>query len=388
MLNGTANPNGKAATGYFQYGTTTSYGTDTFGIALGAGTADVAASYSLAGLNKSTTYHYRLVMTNADGTYYGNDQTFTTPASSSPSWHFLRESGTANAFIGGKHTALPSTGYTYFNYYKGTDSNVWALYYGGGKWNQVALSTGGNVDDWFTENTTYNQLYYKGKDGHVYALWYGGGKWNQLALTTTANVAGDLQTDSGTNYTYYRGTDGNIWVLWYGGGKWNQAALTSSANVAGDVAVDSTYHFAYYRGKDSQLWVVWYGAGKWNEAKLSTTANVAGNLVVDPGWGTYYQDSSNVQWVVWFTGTAWAQTNLGVNPGVVSGTSSLYGHLGLVYTGADGAEHYLGNNGSAWAIAPLGPAGLGMSDTPNYKKSEGFIYTRTTDGNLGVFNFY
>jgi hypothetical protein len=301
-------------------------------------------------------------------------------------WRYIQLSQTANASLGGKHTSLPSTAYPNFCYYKGTDSKIWALWYSGG-WNQAALTPTANVDDWFTESTTYNQLYYRGTDSKIWALWYGAGKWNQLALTTTANVAGDLQTDTVTNFTYYRGSDNNLWVLWYGAGRWNQAPLTSSARVAGEVAVDSKYHFAYYRGTDSQMWVVWFGAGKWNEARLSTTANVAKNLVVDPNWGTYYQDSANNTWAVWFTGVKWEQTNLGTNIGAVSGLPSLYGHLGVIYTGADGAARYLSNNGVQWSISALGPAGINLSDTLSYKAKDGFIYGRTSDGNLGVFYF-
>ena len=387
MLNGSVNPIGLPTTAYFQYGTTTEYGSSTLTNDLGNGTSIVTVNYNLNGLTPGATYHYRMVTTMGGNTYYGADQTFTTPVSSPPDWHYVRLSSNSNAALGGKHTAQPSTAYTYFHYYKGTDSKIWALWYGGGGWNQAPLTATANVDDWFTENTTYNQLYYKGTDNHIYALWYGAGKWNQLALTTNPNVLGELQTDSGTNFTYYRGSDNNLWVLWYGAGKWNQAPLTSSAKVAGDVVVDSKYHFAYYRGTDSQMWVVWFGAGKWNEAKLSTTANVAGDLLVDPGWGTYYKDGRNTTWAVWFTGVQWAQTNLGVSTGATSGPSSLYGHLGVIYTGTEGAAHYLGNNGVAWSISPIGPNGLNLSDTLNYKASEGFIYGRTADGNLGVFYY-
>lgn len=304
-----------------------------------------------------------------------------------PGWQYAKLSQTANAFLGGKQTALPSSVYSYFNFYKGTDSKIWALYYGAGAWNQAALTATANVDDWLTENSTYKQVYYKGTDNHVWALWFGAGSWSQARLTATGNVAGDLQTDSGANLTYYRGTDGNLWVLWYGSGRWNQAALTSGAKVAGDVVVDSSYHVTYYRGIDSQMHVVWFGSGSWNEAKLSTTANVTKNLLVDPGWGTYYQDSGNSIGVVWFTGTQWSQANLGVTTGALSGPPSLYGHLGVIYTGSDGAAHYLGYSGGAWSISPIGRSGLNLSGALNFKAGEGLIYARTTDGNLGVFYY-
>jgi hypothetical protein len=46
----------------------------------GSGSSPVSVSGALSGLAPSTTYHYRLVATNADGTATGDDATFTTAA--------------------------------------------------------------------------------------------------------------------------------------------------------------------------------------------------------------------------------------------------------------------------------------------------------------------
>jgi hypothetical protein len=83
-LNGTVNPNGKSATGYFEYGATASYGTTTGSQALGSGTSPVAVSAALSGLPCGTLYHFRAAGNNADGTSAGSDQTFTTSACSPP----------------------------------------------------------------------------------------------------------------------------------------------------------------------------------------------------------------------------------------------------------------------------------------------------------------
>jgi phosphodiesterase/alkaline phosphatase D-like protein len=77
-LNGTVNPNGQATTTYFEYGTTTSYGTKTPVKTAGAGTKTADISEAVAGLKPGTVYHYRLVATNAAGTGTGGDQTFAT----------------------------------------------------------------------------------------------------------------------------------------------------------------------------------------------------------------------------------------------------------------------------------------------------------------------
>ena len=77
-FNGTMNPNGAETTYYFQYGTTTSYGSTTTSKGAGIGTSDVSVNEDLSGLIANTTYHFRLVGTNSAGTTYGNDQSFTT----------------------------------------------------------------------------------------------------------------------------------------------------------------------------------------------------------------------------------------------------------------------------------------------------------------------
>jgi hypothetical protein len=76
--NGTVNPNGTDTSYYFQYGTTTSYGSSSPSTSAGSGSADVPVSASLTGLASSTTYHYRLVAVSTAGTTDGADETFTT----------------------------------------------------------------------------------------------------------------------------------------------------------------------------------------------------------------------------------------------------------------------------------------------------------------------
>jgi len=77
-LNGTVNPNGEATTYYFEYGLDTSYGSPTSSASAGSGTSAVSVNASISGLSSDTTYHYRLVATNSDGTSYGDDKTFNT----------------------------------------------------------------------------------------------------------------------------------------------------------------------------------------------------------------------------------------------------------------------------------------------------------------------
>jgi hypothetical protein len=75
-LGGTINPSGFSSTYHFEYGTTTSYGNPTPIISAGSGVSDVNVTTGITGLVAGTTYHFRLVGVNSEGTTNGNDQTF------------------------------------------------------------------------------------------------------------------------------------------------------------------------------------------------------------------------------------------------------------------------------------------------------------------------
>jgi phosphodiesterase/alkaline phosphatase D-like protein len=77
-VTGTVNPGGKATTWHIQYGTSTSYGSTTSSASAGSGTAAVNVSGNLDNLKPGTTYHYRVVASNTDGTSRGSDAVFTT----------------------------------------------------------------------------------------------------------------------------------------------------------------------------------------------------------------------------------------------------------------------------------------------------------------------
>jgi hypothetical protein len=76
-LSGSVNPNSLATTCYFEWGTSTAYGNVTTTTSVGSGTSAVAVNAPIPGLTAGTTYHFRVVATNSDGTTNGADLTFT-----------------------------------------------------------------------------------------------------------------------------------------------------------------------------------------------------------------------------------------------------------------------------------------------------------------------
>lgn len=86
-LNGSANPNGYATTGYFRYSTTSpgicndTFGTrspTTGGTALGSGSTAVSYSQTPTGLTPNTTYYFCAIANSANGTSFGSVLNFLT----------------------------------------------------------------------------------------------------------------------------------------------------------------------------------------------------------------------------------------------------------------------------------------------------------------------
>jgi len=93
-LNGKIVPGGLSTDYYFEYGTSQAYGAKApvSSASAGSGIPAVSVSQAIGELLPATTYHYRLVGSNASGTSFGEDMTFTTTA---PTYAFKSSFGTS-----------------------------------------------------------------------------------------------------------------------------------------------------------------------------------------------------------------------------------------------------------------------------------------------------
>jgi hypothetical protein len=116
-LNGTVNPNGVAAAAFFQYGTTTNYGSYSSTNALIITNVTLAVAGAAVNLLPATTYHYRIVATNGIGLIRGPDMTFTT-AGAAPAVTTAGASGLSanNATLNGAVNPNGLTTAAYFQY--------------------------------------------------------------------------------------------------------------------------------------------------------------------------------------------------------------------------------------------------------------------------------
>jgi hypothetical protein len=77
-LHGSVNPLGASVRTWFQYGTTTAYGTNIAAQTTGVANAATPFSATISGLAGGTTFHYRTVVVSDFRTFVGADHTFTT----------------------------------------------------------------------------------------------------------------------------------------------------------------------------------------------------------------------------------------------------------------------------------------------------------------------
>jgi DNA-binding beta-propeller fold protein YncE len=402
MLNGSANPNGLATTGFFQYGTTTGYGSSTGFVNFGAGSSTVPASFNLAGLTKNTTYHYRLVISNSQGTFAGADQTFTTNATTSPAaWHSAQVTAltnrTANNMADGARTGAAHNSW-YLYYYKGTDNNVWCVYWTGAQWSQVQLSTDGNVSDWLCFGTAYNLCCYQGRDGKLWCVYWSGAAWVTVQLGNSATgvtVAGDVVVDQGWNIIYYRGSDSKIYAVQWNGSQWKHTLLGSAATVKAALAVDQVQHLVYYQGTDNKLWCYQWTGAVWQQVLLGSNTNVSGGLAVDQrGLLVYYRSSAdNSAWTLYWTGTAWVQqqlnssANMNASVGSFSGIAPYPQQYTTLYLDGNGQGESLYWSGSAWVHILLGDGGSGLTGGLSLQPTIHWAFARRSDGNVVVFYY-
>ena len=120
-LHATIDPQGYETTYYCEWGKTASYGNKETPspASVGSGTEPVLVEPKISWLSPETTYHYRIVVTNAEGTTYTPDQTFTTVGNPHARVEDPTSIGTTSAVLRGE--VNPNGAVTKYHFEYGTE---------------------------------------------------------------------------------------------------------------------------------------------------------------------------------------------------------------------------------------------------------------------------
>lgn len=147
-LNGHVDNQGLQTSYYFQYGTTTSYGSSTASANYGNNgqfNGSSAVSANLTGLATNTTYHYRIVASNSVGTVYGADQQFTTsgnpnaPTLTAPANNAFESDWQNGTTFGWTYNPVSGSGQTAY-FLKVTPAGGSAVWWNGSGWSTTETS--------------------------------------------------------------------------------------------------------------------------------------------------------------------------------------------------------------------------------------------------------
>ena len=286
-LNGTVNPNGSATTAEFQYGATTSYGSNTGNQSLGSGTSVVPVTAGLTSLTPFTTYHYRISATNSADTSNGADRTFNTPVAPPSAAQLLIEAGytpdvAANAdgtkVYAGYEGEIGTSGGTGVVFRKSTD--------GGASFGvRVNISPGANGDSGTSPSIALDSTgnihvaYIRTSDYHIY---YSVSTNDGVSFSAPIKIS-DAVTDS-IRWPKIAVSSSNVYVVWGGNDDRiyiDKSPLTSVV-FGTDKMVNSPatgYHYgpSIATGSDGAIYVVWHGrySGTVNQIHLARSTDNA-----------------------------------------------------------------------------------------------------------------
>ena len=357
-LNGTVNPNGQEAKYFFQYGTSTSYGSSTAEGSTGSGSTPVPETATITGLQTGITYHYRVAAKTGGHISYGQDSTFTLVEEASSRWA----------------VQAASTKYQWV-YYPSKESAIWDWSWNGTEWLDSKLgsevASGANLAVTREPNTNYQWVYYVGKESAIRYRSWNGAEWfdtklgGEVAPDTSPTVARDPSLKY--QWVYYVGKESAIWYWSWNGSEWKDSKIGGEVAAGTSPTVirdpNTKYQWVYYVGKESALWDLSWNGSEWKDSKIGgeVAAGTSPTAVGDPStkyqWVYYVNKSAAIWDWTWNTST-WSNGKVGgevaadSSPTVIRDPSLKYQWVYYVDKGLD--LRYLSWNGSEWQSSELG----------------------------------
>lgn len=256
-LNGYESSNGTNVNTWFEWGTTQSFGNTTPITYYGTGA--VSFNSMLYGLMPNTTYYYRAVASNGQGTVYGNMVSFTTGYSgSSGSYGSIVTTNSATSIA--QDSAILN-GYVTPN---GSNTNAWF------EWGTTqSLGNATPSINYGTNPTSFNNTLYGLMQNTTYY-------YRAVANNGQGNVYGTITSfmTGNSNYNNYCGT----WGWGYNCGSGYVMVSTRNTDTSGDFAVLNGY-VDPNGTNDTVRWFEWGGSQSFgNSTQKLSQGNVASNF--------------------------------------------------------------------------------------------------------------
>jgi hypothetical protein len=355
-LSGTVNPNELDTHYYFQYGTSTLYGSNMPappGNDLGNGTSTLPVDVTGSPLEPGTLYHYRLAATSSAGTVYSNDATLTTlNVEASPRWA-VRNPITGDLWV----------------YYVNSKSEIAEWAWDTASWGGGAI--GGSVAPGTTPSVVHDQtagdtwVYYVNSKSEIAewawdtATWGGGAIGGSVKSGTSPSALHDSTT--GDTWVYYVNSKSEIaeWAwdtaTWGGGAIGGSVAAGTSPTVVRNPTTGDTWVY-YVNSKNEIAEWNWNGSA-WHGGAIggSVAAGTSPSVVHDPATGdtwVYYVNSKNeiAEWAwdtaSWGGGAIGGSVKTGTSPSVVR--DPVLGDTWVYYMNNKSEMAEWNWNGSAW----------------------------------------
>lgn len=278
---------------HFEYGTTTSYGAYSSEGDAGSGLGEASVSINIGGLSGNTTYHYRLVSWNAEGTEtlsYGEDHTFTTPSpptvTTSSASSIKETKGTLNG------TVNPNGADTHYYFEYGTTTGYGhavpappGLDLGSGRNTLLESEVIGGLQP----GTTYHyRIFAKNWAGESYG---GDSQFTTLYEEFSSRWA-VREAESNHQYVFYRrGGNGELWESWEPGTGWGakELGLQMAPGTTPAVVRDAktSHPYVFYQGQNGALWETYEPGTGWSAKELGPqmAPGTSPTAILDPSTG-------------------------------------------------------------------------------------------------------
>jgi hypothetical protein len=315
---GSVNPNGLPTKLYFQYGTTTAYGSAAPGFEIEAGEGSTMGKWWALNvpLSEDTVYHVRIVAWNKDGTSYGEDKAFKTLEPAAPTWKLqTTPAGIArmtdiSCVTGGECFAVGGTG-----------ASKLAMRWNGTEWKYQTTAPGlpgptslDGVSCTSATSCIAVGYFTIGSSNYLLAEKWDGTSWKRLELGL-ASIMGKFTTVSCATVSYCIAVRENGGTMLWNGTEWKGG---SGGVPFSDVSCPTTTFCMAVGGASSATW----NGGAWTARTVPAGYELLGvsckavNLCTAVGFNTMTAAPVALRW----DGTKWNTQSV---PAPVGATSTL-----------------------------------------------------------------